>query len=230
MFLLVDYDVNHYSTSIKIEDGKRINWVAARAQDVLVIQYPYGQNLDLNYLINLLNQNNYFLRPEYIALNSDIYVRYVSVADKARNKGCPINGAGCSYMILSCNKEGTDVLIYRPENNKTRRTTCEVPLKMKVFVKHYLEVERRGITGILTTGILRGRDEIDFYGLSFEPSFSSGYHDGDIYYVINNRDKQVRIPITNEMIFNNGGEIFIKYYKPEILSDSRIISIEVEEM
>ena len=227
MFIVKEFDPRHQSFNLKLtNDDTKLIWNNAPAQDVLIVQYPYGGKLDVVDLASKMNERGYVLQPGYVAVGKSLFVRYVSVAEKTRKNGCELNGAGCSYVVISCTKENpqnpdSDVSLFVPEDSVQRKTTCDVPLKMDVFLREHVEKEK--------TGLLRRGIDVTFFGLSFEPHFTTGYTDGDLYYEAGD-DIKCKIPITRDMVFSDGREFYIKDFKPEIKSSSKIIDFKLEEV
>ena len=88
---------------------------------------------------------------------------------------------------------------------------CDIPLDLHV------EIE----TIIRTEGFFRKREiETGFFRISFPPSFSNGYIDGDLSYQINNFE----IPVTRQML--EQGTVYVySEVRPVMISHNKGLHI-----
>ena len=229
MYKVVDYDLAHYASGLRLSGDTNLNWDSSNAQDVLIVEYKFGGRLDIEELCEALNK----LPPgsylnEYTDIGNSMYVKYVSAIEKVRQNGCMLHTAGSSYAVICCSREADGTVnLYRYIEANFSSISCDAPLKMEVAIyQQFVPVNPN--TGGLFTGMLRKNETETYYAIQFYPHFTSGYSDGDIFYEINISESEViKVPITKNMIFSDTRTIYVKMAYPVIKGRGNKINLSV---
>ena len=185
-----------FATNLRLDKTtKNLMWDNANGQDVLIVQTPFGSSA-IDYIEEICHLlPNATLLPE----------------DKARNRGCCLNGEASTYTVFSCFTDKDVCEIYQPQNQAMISAFCDIPLDLHVEIETIMRTE----------GFFRKREiETGFFRISFPPSFSNGYIDGDLSYQINNFE----IPVTRQML--EQGTIYVySEVRPVMISHNKGLHI-----
>lgn len=199
-------DPQRYATNLRREQGTRnLKWDNARGQDVLLVQTPFETSaVDLiEELCNQMEQTT-ILPGHYSEIQPNIWVRFVTAADKAKLGGCPLNAEACSYTVFSCCMEDDVCSIFAPQNQAMISASCNVPMEVRIGVEEQVRLEGLFKKRAVSTG---------YYMISFPKGFEVGYINGGLIY----RIKDFVVPITKMMV--EQGVVYIKTeIKPEVVS------------
>lgn len=202
-------DPQRYATNLRREQGTRnLKWDNARGQDVLLVQTPFEVSaVELIEELCGYMENATLLPDNYTEIQPNVWVRFVTAADKARMSGCPLNAEACTYTVFSCCVEDDVCSIFAPQNQAMISAYCNIPMEVHVGVEEQTKVEGLFKKRTVSTG---------YYTISFPRGFETGYIDGDLTY----RVKDFVIPITKKMV--EQGLVYIKSeVKPEVVSKNK---------
>ncbi len=212
----VPYDQSHFATNMRYDvRSNNVIWDAPSGQDALIVQTPFGKSAEAQMEDICKRLANMPVLPmQYTELSGcgGIRVRAVSAADKARNRGCPLNGGASTYTVFSYAISGNVCSIYQPLNQGAISAHCDIPLYIQVEIKK----------DIRTEGLFQKKTvETGFFILSFPPDISNGYTDGDLQYCVGD----LAIPVTRQML--EQGKIYVKSArKPVIISQNSGLRLE----
>lgn len=202
------YDQNYFATNLHLDGGtKRLVWDSARGQDVLLIQTPYGQNATerIEDICTVL-ENRELEEGKFVEVLSNIWVRYITATEKARENGCVLNGGASTYSVFGVfiDKENDVCNIYAPTNQAMISPFCDVPSEIHLDTERVERME----------GLFKKKAVFSgFYRIVFPSEMPAGYMDGDLQYIING----FSVPITREM-FQTKSAYVKTSVKPEIKS------------
>ncbi len=202
-------DPVHYATNLRREQGTRnLKWDNARGQDVLLVQTPFECNAVEIIEELCVQMAKVTIAPEkYTEVQPNIWVRFVTAADKAKMSGCPINAEACTYTVFSYSVQDDICLIYAPQNQAMITASCNIPMEVHVGIEEQTRVEGLFKKRLVSTG---------YYMITFPKGFDVGYKDGDLTY----RIQDFTIPITQKML--EQGIVYIKTErKPEVISKNK---------
>lgn len=209
MYRLLDYNKDKFTTDVYKDSSKGITWKNAPGIDFLIIQFSMDRMIDLEELCGFMNQKIIDCRKEYLEIEENVWVRYMTAIEKAQMRE-RINKRGYRYMVLSAETSGDNVLIYKPNPDSQASSMCDVPLQMDITIRNMLKKR------------LFSREREEYQVITFESDLDDNYVDGDIYYIVDIGDEEVmEFPITREMIEYK--RIYIKGKKPEIKFGKRIV-------
>lgn len=191
---------------------KNLIWDNARGQDVLIVQTPFGKSavLMLQELCDALEELD-DLPEKFTEIFNGVWACHVSAADKARNKGCVLNGEASTYTVFSCWQDGDILNVYRPQDQAMISAFFDIPLEIHVDISKQIIVE----------GFIRKREvETGFYSMRFPSELVNVYMDGSLCYRIDDFE----IPVTKEMIAQ--GLVYIESLeKPVMIPKTRGLKI-----
>lgn len=207
----VPYDPGRYATNMRYDARSgNIIWDAPSGQDALIVQTPFGKSAEermADICKSLANIPG--LPARYMELSGcgGIRVRTVSAAERARDRGCPLNGGASTYTVFSYAISGDVCSIYQPQDQGAISAHCDVPLYIQVEIRE--DVRKEGFFKKKTV-------KTGFFILSFPPDIGSGYMDGDLQYCIGD----LAVPITRRMM--ELGQIYVKSeQRPNVISRNR---------
>ncbi len=191
------YDPERFATNLRRDAVTRnLTWDNAKGQSVLIVQTPFGQSASdrLSDICSALSEASLY-PGKFTEVPGGIWVRMVSAADKARNKGCPLNGEASTYTVFSCEVDEDICRVYEPLNQTMLSASCDIPLKLHVEIHKIMRTEGR----------IRKREvDTGFYEISFPADFSCKYVEGSLYCQVEN----LKVPVTRQMIEER--EFYIK--------------------
>lgn len=202
-------DPQHYATNLRREQGTRnLKWDNARGQDVLLVQTPFEASaVDLIEELCSHMEKATILPDNYTEIQPNVWIRFVTAADKAKMCGCPLNMEACTYTVFSYCIEDEVCSIFAPQNQAMISAYCNIPMEVHVNVEEQTRVEGLFKKRTVSTG---------YFAVSFPKDFNPGYMDGDLTY----RIKDFVIPITRKMV--EQGVVYIKTkVKPEVVSKNK---------
>lgn len=185
-----------YATNLRQnKNSEKLEWDSANGTDALLVQTAYGETVKMEDLCQGLEKNikniEEFetMRSSYVQILPEVWCRYVSAIEKARNNGCVINGKPATYTVFACvfDKNTGIGKIYEPSNGGMIKPSYDIQVQCHIEVVR--ETERKGI------GIFRKQVETGFYSLNFPEDSYDGYQDGDFAYSVDGFE----VPITKEM-------------------------------
>ena len=202
-------DPQRYATNLRREQGTRnLLWDNARGQDVLLVQTPF--EMDAVDLMEELcrRMEKVSIHPNrYTEIQPNIWLRFVTAADKAKMGGCPLHAEACSYTVFSCCVENKVCSIFAPQNQAMISASCNIPMEVHICVEAQTRMEGLFKKRTVPTG---------YYTISFPNGFHTEYVDGDLMY----RVRDLVVPITREMV--EQGIVYIKTEaKPEVVSKNK---------
>lgn len=206
----VPYEQSHYATNMRYDARtNNVIWDAPSGQDALIVQTPFGKSAEArmkDICKSLANMPGLPVRYTELSGCGGVRVLAVSAAERARDRGCPLNGGASTYTVFSYTIKDDICSIYQPLDQGAISAHCDIPLYIQIDIKK----------DVRTEGIFKKRTiETDFFILSFPPDISSGYTDGDLQYCVGD----LVIPVTRQMVEH--GEIYVKSkQKPEIISQN----------
>lgn len=202
-------DPQRYATNLRREQGTRnLLWDNARGQDVLLVQTPFEADA-VGLMDELCRQLEKLpaLPTQYTQVQPNIWLRFVTAADKARMGGCPLHAEACSYTVFSCCVENGVCSIFAPQKQAMISASCNIPMEVHICVAAQTKMEGLFKKRAVSTG---------YYTLSFPNGFQAEYVDGDLMY----RVKDLVIPITGQMV--GQGTVYIKTEtRPEVISRNK---------
>lgn len=182
-------DPERFATNLRRDTTTgNLMWDSAQGQDAVIIQTPFGISPadQLDEICEAMSGCD-LLDNAYTEVMSGICVRYVSATDKARNRGCVLNGEASTYTVLSCSKDVDFYRVYRPQDQSVISSKCDIPLMVRV------EVAKQTVL----KGLFRKREEeTGFYLLRFPDTLVSSLSDGDIACRIGSME----VPVTRKMV------------------------------
>lgn len=188
-FLFCPNDRDQFATNLRRDNmSKNLNWDNTRGQDVVIVQTAFGEDaVDIIDEICKALSNIELYSNQYMEVMNGVWVRYVSASDKARNKGCPLNGEASRYTVFSCSSGGSTCKVYKPKDQSMISAFCDIPLEIHIEVGKETRIE----------GFIRKSEiETGFYHIVFPIGLSNGYINGNLCYKIN----EFILPITREMV------------------------------
>ena len=191
---------------------KNLMWDNANGQDVLIVQTPFGSSA-IDYIEEIchLLPSVTLIPDKYTEVLTGVWIKFVTAADKARNRGCCLNGEASTYTVFSCFTDNDVCEIYQPQNQAMISAFCDIPFDLHVAIKSITRTE----------GFFRKREiETGFFGISFPLSFCNGYIDGDLSYKINDFE----IPVTRQML--EQGTVYVySEIRPVMISHNKGLHI-----
>lgn len=182
-------DPERFATNLRRDNTTgNLMWDNAQGQDALIIQTPFGISPtdQLDEICEAMSKCD-LQDDAYTEVMSGICVRYVSATDKAKNRGCILNGEASTYTVLGCSKDADYYRVYRPQDHSIISSKCDIPLRICV------EVTKQTIS----KGLFRKREEeTGFYLLRFPNILAGSLSDGDVAYRIGS----LEIPVTKKMV------------------------------
>ena len=197
-------------------DTQTLNWDGAHGSNVIIIQSLFKVDvIDIMDDICKNLSNIKFELNKYIDISKDISIRFVTIGEKNKDNGCPLNGGASRYTILNYEIENDACNIYTPTENSMFSYFCDIPSKTEVKISKETQIKTKFFKKIEVP--------TEFYKLSFITDVYGGYEDGDIYYSIHDN---VNIPITKEALERQ--QVFIKTsYPPKLYSKNEGLKIIV---
>lgn len=202
-------DPQRYATNLRREQGTRnLLWDNARGQDVLLVQTPFEMDaVDLMEELCRRMEKVPIHPNRYTEIQPNIWLRFVTAADKAKMGGCPLHAEACSYTVFSCCVENKVCSIFAPQNQAMISASCNIPMEVHICVEAQTRMEGLFKKRAVPTG---------YYTISFPNGFHTEYVDGDLTY----RVRDLAVPITREMVAQ--GIVYIKTEtKPEVVSKNK---------
>ena len=113
-------DPQRYATNLRREQGTRnLLWDNARGQDVLLVQTPFEMDaVDLMEELCRRMEKVPIHPNRYTEIQPNIWLRFVTAADKAKMGGCPLHAEACSYTVFSCCVENKSLLYFLHRRTK----------------------------------------------------------------------------------------------------------------
>lgn len=206
-------DPKRFATALRRDAHTRnLFWDSSQGQDVILVQTPFGTDGSsmLEQICEALNKNQKPLN-EFVEILNGVWVRYVSAAEKARNKGCRLNGEACTYTVFCAQQEGEVCRLYQPKNQAMITQSCSIPQEIRVTIQKLTRSE----------GFFRHREvDTGFYEMTFPSGLAAGYMDGSLCY----RIKDFEIPVTKAML--ETGTVYIKSAaRPELVPKNKGLKI-----
>lgn len=201
-------DPKRFSTDLRYDlKTKNLIWDNASGQNVMIVQTPFGESAVSRIEEICVALEKIMIYPnKYIEVLSNIWIRFVTIQDKAKNNGCPLNGEASTYTVFSYEIKGNITAIFAPKNQAMISSSCDIPLELHAEVKRMKKQEGFFFKREIDTG---------FYSITFSTGISSGYIDGSIQYKIND----FVIPVTKLMLIQ--GTIYIKTdVRPVLVSNN----------
>ena len=202
-YVYVECDPNRYATNLQYDQSKgNLTW-EAKGADTLVIQTPFKMKATdcIIKVIESLNESKNDIRNStFMEVLPNVWVLYVSMAEKARNKGCVLNGEASTYTVFACTTRDDVCTIHAPQEQAMITPWCDVPMQLQI------NIERMRNPGFLRS-LVKGNNANAPYVVQFPKDCAQGYIDGDICYIVEEADN-IEIPITKTML--EEGQIFIR--------------------
>lgn len=206
----VPYDQNRYATNMRYDTrSNNVIWDAPSGHDALIVQTPYGKSAEAQMegiCKSLAHMTGFPIQYMEVPGCSGTWIRAVSAAERARDRGCPLNGGASTYTVFSYVIRDGVCSIFQPLNQGAISAHCDIPLYIQVDITK----------DISTTGLFKKRTvDTGFFILSFPPDIGNSYTDGDLQY----RVGDLVIPVTRQML--EQGRIYIKSeLRPDIISQN----------
>lgn len=205
-----------YATNLRVDNvSKMMVWDISRGTDTLVVQTPYEQDARavIPSLCEKLNQKG-LKEQEYTRLPDDVWVRFVSAAEKVANGGCKLNKKASRYTVLAC-QNGDDGIcqIYEPYEHGMNIPYRDIPLEVHIDIRKQMFEARR----------FRKRTQrfTGFYILTFPEELKGAYIEGGLCYKVDG----LEIPVTQEMV--RQGKVYIEAMsEPEVVPLNKGILIK----
>ena len=190
-----------------------LEWDTPVGQSTLVVQCPFGERpVDKIDQICAALEQSAIEENVFTEILPNIFVRFISAADKGRLHGCPLNGASRTYMVFACDIEKEEYIIYEPQMQAMAAPYCDIPIDVKVEVLQ----QKKTVGWLKKEEVPTGFYIMEFIGESF-----GGYLDGDLQYKI----ADMHIPITNEMVKQR--RVYIKSdIKPNVIAARKGIRLQ----
>lgn len=201
-------DPKRFSTNLRYDlKTKNLIWDNASGQNVIIVQTPFGESAVSRIEEICVALEKIIIYPnKYIEVFGNIWVRFVTIQDKAQNKGCPLNGEASTYTVFSYVVEGDIIKIFAPKSQAMISSSCDIPLELHAEINRIKKQKGFFLKREIDTG---------FYSITFSSDISSSYIDGSIQYMIND----FMIPITKLMLMQ--GTIYIKTeVRPVLISNN----------
>ncbi len=204
----------HFATNLRRENSTgNLIWDSAQGQDALIVQTAFGVSPveRIEEICETMSKSE-LSGNAYTEILNDVCIRYVSAAEKARNRGCALNGEASTYTVFACSR-GTDVcLVYKTQDQSVISVKCDIPMRIHV------DIEQQTIR----KGWLHKRDiETGFFALRFPDHLASTLTDADLTYKLGD----LEIPITREMA--KARTVYVKSEtKPQLVSKNKGFMIE----
>ncbi len=201
-------DPKRFSTNLRYDlKTKNLIWDNASGQNVIIVQTPFGESAVSRIEEICVALEKVMVYPnKYIEVLSNIWVRFVTIQDKAKNNGCPLNGEASTYTVFSYEIKGNITAIFAPKSQAMISSSCDIPLELHAEINRIKKQKGFFLKHEIDTG---------FYSITFSSDISSSYIDGSIQYMIND----FMIPITKLMLMQ--GTIYIKTeVRPVLISNN----------
>lgn len=202
-------DVKHYAQTLRFDGERRmLVWDSAPGHDVLLVQTPFGQSAEER--MEALCQKLPGLAPGAFAeVLPGIYARYITVKEKARNGGCPLNAEMCSYTVFACLPEGDSCAVYAPLHRPMNPAVYDAPKEVEIGVSPVNRMVRVGL--FHQNEVFAG-----YFRLSFPKNFDRSCACGALHYRVGGHT----IPITPMMA--EEGSVYVRSdERPEVFSTNR---------
>ena len=192
-----EYDEKRFATALRQDSvNGHLKWDSAAGQSVMVFRSPYGEDL-LSQMEALCAAMTGKPLPEgyFQPVTPEIQVRYLTAVDKARSQGCPLQGEGYRYTVISCLADGECCRLFAPQQNVMNRPFCDVPVTIQASVEPVMA--GGGLFGGLFRCLLgRGQEFSGFYHISFKMDHPDDYPNGGISVCCG----EMTFPVTKEMV------------------------------
>ena len=187
----------YYATDLHMDaEHGTLQWICGRGQEVLLVRTPFGAHAE-DYMEDVCREMER-TPPQpgkFTKVIGQIAVRFVTIAEKVRQNGCPPDGNGCTYTVFPCATEGDTRRIFSPARHVVTSPRYDIPMTVRVTVSPLTEY--RGMIRKVET--LTG-----YYRIFFPTDWDQTYPDGALEY----RCGGFCVPITRRMF--EAGEIFVK--------------------
>lgn len=195
------YDPNHFATNLRYNRGMAaLMWDSARGQDALIVQTPFKHSAALIMEELCRKMSGMSIRKdEFTEVLPDVWVRFMSAADKTRLGGCPIHSEASTYTVFACIHEDDGCVVYaQPEQRQMMISdSCNIPMEIRISIAMHTIV--RGI------GPWRREMPTGYYMMSFPDGLADKFRDGDLYYKVGD---SFEIPVTRRMV--EQGTVYVK--------------------
>ncbi len=207
-------DPERYATNLRLaKDGRQLIWETAQGQGTLLVQLPFGEKVEdhLEALCETLSKTA-LQDKAYTMVLPNVWVRFVTATEKAKNGGCPIHHEASSYTVLAYDQTPLEYKVYRPTTGGMIPNTVHIPLGVCVRVQQ--ETVRKGF------GPFAREVETGFYMMSFPSDLAEKDVTGSLGYCIGDFE----VPITKEMTQN--GTVYIETaVRPAVVSKNSGIQL-----
>lgn len=188
-------------------------WDNAKGQGVVIVQTPYGQRA-ADYMEEICDRLPEYtlVTDKYTEVLPGVWVMHVTAGDKARNKGCKMNGEASTYTVFGCSWGDEVCEIYQPQRQAMISSSCDIPLDVEIEIYRVTRTE----------GLFKKREVFTgFWEISLPQSFRENYMEGQLTYSVGEFEN---IPVTREMAEKG---IFYVYTeeRPEMHSNNRGLRI-----
>lgn len=207
-----------YATNLR-RDAKTKNliWDSSRGQDVLIVQTVFGKRLD-ELLINALCtgiERIGKLTSAFIEVSPELFVCYISAAERVKNNGCPISAEARSYTVVGCELADNELTVYSPYDQAMLHSYVDIPMVLDVSI--VMEKAKRG-------WFRRALAPTGFYSISFPRTMANNVADGSICIEV----QGLEMPVTQEMV--KQGKVYIETDEaPRVVSRNKGLRIVLNE-
>lgn len=207
-------DPERFATNLRRENTTgNLIWDSAQGQDALIVQTPFGVSPTerIEEICEAMSRCELYDNA-YTEVMNNICVRYVSATEKARSRGCVLNGEASTYTVFACSRDAGVCYVHKAQDQSVISVKCDIPLRIRV------EIQKQTIRkGFICKRII----ETGFYVLRFPDCLAGSLTDGDLAYGIGDFE----IPVTRAMA--KAGTVYVKSEtKPKLIPKNKGFMLE----
>lgn len=205
-------DPKHFAQALRYNaERRKLLWDNSPGHDSIIVQTPFGQSAE-DCMCELCEQLGHIQLESgvFVQVMTDVFLRYVTAKEKARDSGCPLNAESCTYTVFACLTQGDKCTIFAPLHQTMSPAVYDAPKEIHIDVAPEMKSVRRGLFG--------GKEDVftGYFRITLPKSYDKSCVYGNLYY----RVGKYTLPIT-PMMFDEGTVYVKSSEKPEIVSTAQ---------